>query len=106
MAAHTAIAGLWALNWWTIDSGFTKAQYEQLVALLVDIEYDYLIPRRNVSGHDSVRWAAIQAGSQTRPKYDPSGRKNGLGNNFDWAYVFTLWNEQAQEKQERSREKI
>jgi len=81
-------------NSWTIgielmgtqDSGFTRAQYERLAELLIDFD----VPVSNVAGHDTVRWAAIQAGSDKRPKYDPSGRKDGQGDNFDWNYLNEL----------------
>ena len=81
-------------NRWTIgielvgtqDSGFTNAQYTALADLLQEFD----VPTANVAGHDSVRWAAIQAGSNKRPKYDPSGRKDGQGDNFDWNYLQTL----------------
>ena len=81
-------------NAWTIgielvgtqSSGFTEAQYKQLAELLKEFD----VPVANVAGHDSVRWAAIQAGSDKRPKYDPSGRKDGQGDNFDWNYLNEL----------------
>ena len=75
----------------TQDSGFTEAQYRALAALLSDLRAEYGFSEENVAGHDSVRWAAIQAGSEKRPKYDPSGRKDGLGDNFDGAYLRQLW---------------
>lgn len=77
----------------SIDSGFAKAQYLALVDLLVQLEHEYGFSRDNVAGHDTVRHAAIQAGSTKRPKYDPSGRKDGQGDNFDWFYVGKLWND-------------
>lgn len=88
-------------NRWTLgveligsqNSGFSKAQYSALVELLASLEEQYGFPRENVAGHDHVRWAAIQAGSKKRPKYDPSGRKDGEGDNFDWFYVGKMWND-------------
>ena len=80
----------------TQTSGFTRAQYVALVDLLIDLERDYGIPRENVAGHDAVRWAAIQAGGKQRKyKYDPSGRKDGTGHNFDWFYLGKLWNDRV-----------
>ena len=77
----------------TIDSGFAREQYTSLVNLLVDLEAKHGFPRENVAGHDTVRHAAIEAGSNKRPKYDPSGRKDGQGDNFDWFYVGKMWND-------------
>lgn len=80
----------------TQDSGFTRVQYTSLVDILVDLEAEHGFSRDNVAGHDAVRWAAIQAnGSTKRPKYDPSGRKDGKGDNFDWFYLGKLWNEKV-----------
>lgn len=74
----------------TNDSGFTEAQYQTLARLLKDLQTAYRFPAENIAGHDTVRWAAIQDGSKKRPKYDPSGRKDGHGDNFDWAYLRQL----------------
>lgn len=81
-------------NGWTLgvellgtqDSGFTQVQYEKLAEVLgtLEVDADY------IAGHDTVRHAAIQAGSDKRPKYDPSGRKNGQGDNFDWPFLRSL----------------
>ncbi len=81
-------------NRWTIgvelvgtqSSGFTDAQYRALADLLKEFD----VPVANIAGHDTVRWNAIQAGSTKRPKYDPSGRKDGQGDNFDWNYLQRL----------------
>jgi len=67
----------------TKDSGFTTEQYRKLAGLIVDLE----IPIDMVAGHDKVRWAAIADGSNKGPKYDPSGRKTGQGDNFNWQYL-------------------
>jgi len=71
----------------TVDSGFSQAQYKALATLLADLQTEHGFSPENVAGHDTVRWAAIQGGSTKRAKYDPSGRKDGLGDNFDWAYL-------------------
>jgi len=69
-------------------SGFTEAQYAALGSLLLFLRLEKGLHRQNVAGHDTVRWAAIQAGLTTkRPKYDPSGRRDGSGGNFDWALL-------------------
>lgn len=88
-------------NRWTLgvellghqDSGFSKAQYLALAELVLELEEEFGFSRDNVAGHDFVRWAAIQAGSRKRPKYDPSGRKDGEGDNFDWFYLGKLMND-------------
>lgn len=87
-------------NRWTLglelvggqSTGFSEAQYEALSWLVLELMDEHKIPRSNVVGHDTVRWAAIQAGTATgkRPKYDPSGRKDGLGDNFDWDFFWSL----------------
>ncbi len=100
-AGASMLNGRQHCNRWTLgieligkdDSGFSKAQYSALVELLLELEERYGFSRDNVKGHDHVRWAAIQAGSKKRPKYDPSGRKDGEGDNFDWFYLGKLWND-------------
>ncbi len=100
-AGASILNGRASCNRWTlgielvgsIESGFSKAQYLALVSILVMLEDEYSIERDNVAGHDTVRHAAIQAGSKKRAKYDPSGRKDGKGDNFDWFYLGKLWND-------------
>ena len=70
----------------TIDSGFTPEQYRELANILHQFEVD----RANVAGHDEVRHNAIEDGSNKRAKYDPSGRKDGHGDNFDWNHLHHL----------------
>jgi len=70
----------------TIDSGFTEEQYQELAVVLESFD----IPRENVAGHDEVRHNAIDQGSKKRAKYDPSGRKDGKGDNFDWNHLDQL----------------
>ena len=70
----------------TIDSGFTSEQYRELAKILHDLEID----RANIAGHDEVRHNAIEQGSTKRAKYDPSGRKDGQGDNFKWNYLYHL----------------
>lgn len=74
-------------------SGFTEEQYESLGKLLARLEADYQFPRENVAGHDLVRYNAMQKRHTLKAKYDPSGRKDGKGDNFDWPKLFTVWNE-------------
>jgi N-acetyl-anhydromuramyl-L-alanine amidase AmpD len=75
----------------TIDSGFTPEQYQELATVLAGLEVD----RANIAGHDEVRHNAIEQGSKKRAKYDPSGRKDGQGDNFDWNQLYHLMDEIA-----------
>ncbi len=70
----------------TIDSKFTSEQYRELATVIHSLE----VERANIAGHDEVRNTAIEQGSTKRPKYDPSGRKDGKGDNFDWNYLYHL----------------
>jgi N-acetyl-anhydromuramyl-L-alanine amidase AmpD len=74
----------------TQDSGFTDDQYKALAALIDTLQREHGFPLESIAGHDTVRWAAIEDGSHKRPKYDPSGRKDGKGDNFDWGYLWFL----------------
>lgn len=74
----------------TQDSGFAGIQYETLANLLLELQEEHGFSFGAVQGHDRVRWAAIQGGANKRPKYDPSGRKDGEGDNFDWDYLHQL----------------
>jgi N-acetyl-anhydromuramyl-L-alanine amidase AmpD len=74
----------------TQESGFTRLQYEALAVQLIELQDEHKFPAEAIAGHDLVRWAAIEHGSKKRPKYDPSGRKDGQGDNFDWPYLREL----------------
>ncbi len=88
-------------NRWTLgvelvgdsSSGFSRIQYETLAELILGLEEDVGLRRDAVAGHDAVRWAAIQEGLTQAKKYDPSGRFNGEGDNFDWFYLGKLMND-------------
>jgi len=82
----------------TINSGFERVQYESLARLVIELEARFGFPKEAIAGHDQVRWAAIEAGSGKRPKYDPSGRKDGEGDNFDWWYFGKLANDYRGER--------
>lgn len=103
-AGASVLDGRWHCNRWTLGvelvgdqhSGFSREQYLALVELLLDLEEKHGFPRENVVGHDYVRWQAIQAngvGNKQKYKYDPSGRRDGQGDNFDWYYLGKLWND-------------
>jgi N-acetyl-anhydromuramyl-L-alanine amidase AmpD len=74
----------------SITSKFTDRQYAALAALLTDLMRRFGFAREWIAGHDAVRWAAIQAGESAKPKYDPSGRKDGRGDNFSWERLWRL----------------
>lgn len=81
----------------TIDSGFTSEQYRELARILHNLDID----RDCIAGHDRVRWTAIRAGdTNKRAKYDPSGRKDGNGDNFQWNYLHYLLDELEEEAAE------
>ena len=100
-AGASILNGRQACNRWTLgielvghqSSGFSREQYQALAELILTLESDHGMPRDNVAGHDHVRWAAIQAGSPAKKKYDPSGRFDGNGDNFDWYYLGKLMND-------------
>lgn len=78
----------------TIDSGFTAAQYESLAAICSDLMKEHGFDESFIAGHDKVRHAAKADGSTKAYKYDPSGRKDGQGDNFDWKYFRSLLEKQ------------
>ncbi len=96
-AGASVLNGRPSCNRWTLgiellgtqDSGFTADQYRELAKICVELE----VPRNLIAGHDLVRYQAIQAGSTKRHKYDPSGRKDGQGDNFQLEYFHHLLNE-------------
>ncbi len=104
-AGASVLNGRAQCNRWTLGieligsqhSGFTDHQYASLSELLARLEKDFGIHESDVAGHDTVRWAAIQGGSHSRPKYDPSGRKDGRGDNFDYELMRRLWENERQQ---------
>lgn len=97
-AGASILNGRRGCNRWTLgieligtqDSEFTGLQYEALAKILEELQEEHGFSTAAIQGHDTVRHAAIKAGAKKRPKYDPSGRKDGLGDNFDWAYLHQL----------------
>lgn len=83
----------------TNTSGFELVQYRRLAELLVELEDRHGFPPENIAGHDEVRWAAIEAGLTNKAKYDPSGRKDGRGGNFEWGYLRRLMVECREERE-------
>lgn len=103
-AGASVLNGRAYCNRWTLgieliggnQTGFGAQQYRGLARLLADLEERFGFSRENVAGHDQVRWTAILAqgaGNKHKPKYDPSGRKDGTGGNFDWWHLGKLWND-------------
>ena len=72
----------------TKHSGFTNSQYRTLADLLNVWREEWDIPLENIAGHDAVRWRAIQLGGAHAKKYDPSGKADGTGDNFDWGRLY------------------
>lgn len=93
-AGASILNGRRSCNRWTLgievvgtqESGFAAEQYRELAGIL----HGFNLPREQIAGHDTVRWNAIEAGSTKRHKYDPSGRKDGKGDNFQWDYLHHL----------------
>lgn len=71
----------------TIDSGFTESQYVKTAGFCYTMMKAHGFGLHEIAGHDQVRYAAIQAGLTRDRKYDPSGRYDGTGNNFDWGHL-------------------
>ena len=63
---------------------------------MLELEQSYGFSRNAVQGHDTVRTAAIEQGSRAKPKYDPSGHRDGQGENFDWWYLGKMLNDRKE----------
>jgi N-acetyl-anhydromuramyl-L-alanine amidase AmpD len=74
----------------TINSGFTDIQYEHLAEFCANMMQIHGFNLENIAGHDQVRMAAIRAGLTSAKKYDPSGRPDGTGDNFEWDFLHGL----------------
>jgi N-acetyl-anhydromuramyl-L-alanine amidase AmpD len=74
----------------TPTSGFTDIQYTKLANFCRPMMDLHGFDIDMISGHDKVRWAAIQAGLTTTEKRDPSGKPDGTGDNFEWQRLFKL----------------
>ncbi len=91
-AGHSSLNGVIHCNRWTvgveligtIDSGFTDEQYCALNLLCAGLMKDYYFESESIAGHDQVRYEAILNGKRASYKTDPSGSKDGQGDNFDW----------------------
>lgn len=100
-AGTSQLHGRRGCNQWTLgielvgdnQSGFSREQYVALAEVLLDLEEEYGFEREFIAGHDQVRHAAIEDGAQASKKYDPSGRSDGRGDNFDWWYLGKLMND-------------
>lgn len=76
----------------TINSGFTDIQYEKLAAFCKQMMDQHGFDIDMIQGHDTVRWAAMQAGFTDKKKYDPSGKPDGSGDNFSFKKLRELIN--------------
>jgi len=94
-AYHAGVSflnGVPGCNQWTIGiemigtstSGFTDHQYCSLAALCHALMGKHGFGLESIAGHDTVRYKAIMNGKKAANKYDPSGTKDGTGDNFDW----------------------
>ena len=105
-AGASILKGRENCNTWTLGielighqhSGFTGEQYQSLASLLADLEEKYKFPLENIAGHDQVRYNAMQKRHTLKAKYDPSGRKDGKGDNFDWSRLYQLLDQQKTEE--------
>jgi N-acetyl-anhydromuramyl-L-alanine amidase AmpD len=99
-AGKSSLNGRTGCNKWTLGvemighntSCFTCEQYESLAKFIADLQNKYDIPEENIAGHDQVRYEAILNGQDAKKKYDPSGRPDGTGENFDWERLFYMIN--------------
>ena len=97
-AGKSMMMGKSNCNGWTLGiellgdstSGFTDAQYEAVGPIVGEQMFKRGFGAEYVAGHDDVRHAAIADGQTTTKKYDPSGRSDGRGNNFDWGRLFGM----------------
>lgn len=97
-AGRSSLNGRTGCNKWTLGieligtniSGFTDIQYESLAKFIAELKNKYNIEDENIAGHDQVRHEAVLNGQKAHKKYDPSGKSDGTGDNFDWDKLFVL----------------
>jgi N-acetyl-anhydromuramyl-L-alanine amidase AmpD len=87
--AAVALAG-------TEESGFTDWQYEELAETAAEQRHLYGFPNEDIVGHDRLRYNAKKAGMRhsdgriPADKFDPSGKADGTGTNFDWPRFYAM----------------
>lgn len=69
-------------------SGFTDEQYWALAKISKHLMNKYDFDIDSIAGHDQVRYEAILNGKSASYKYDPSGSRDGKGDNFNWDTLF------------------
>lgn len=80
----------------TEESGFTDWQYERLALRAAEHRKKYGFTNSDIVGHDRLRYNAKLAGmkhsdgSTPADKFDPSGKKDGTGDNFEWQRFYQL----------------
>lgn len=90
--AAVALAG-------TEESEFTDWQYHRLAYIAAEQRHLYGFPNDDIVGHDRLRWNAKQAGMKNSEgkepddKFDPSGKRDGTGKNFDWPRFYSMVDE-------------
>ena len=97
-AGKSFLNGRTGCNKWTLGveligtntSGFTDEQYASLAELLNNWRVEFGIELDQIAGHDAVRHGAIVNGDNAKKKYDPSGKSDGTGDNFDWTRLLNL----------------
>ena len=76
----------------TASSGFTQAQYDALAWFCSEQMKVNGFGKNDIAGHDTVRKNAIDTWKKKkkppRNKYDPSGSRDGKGDNFDWPKLY------------------
>jgi hypothetical protein len=80
----------------TAESGFSDWQYERLALRAAEHRLKYGFPVSNIVGHDRLRHNAKLAGMThddgriPADKFDPSGKADGTGKNFDWPRFLSM----------------
>lgn len=103
-AGKSELQGRSHCNQWTVgieligsnQSGFTLEQYQSLATVIGDLQVVHTFDRQHIAGHDRVRWNAIRSYHGDHPpkyKYDPTGAKDGMGDNFEWPLLYRLMDE-------------
>lgn len=77
----------------TANSGFTDLQYDALAWFCSEQMKVNGFGTNDIAGHDTVRFNAIESWDkpkrEPKPKYDPSGQRDGKGDNFDWVRLYS-----------------
>jgi N-acetyl-anhydromuramyl-L-alanine amidase AmpD len=86
------------------ESGYTDWQYEELAYVASERRHLYGYGNDDIVGHDTLRHNAKQAGmkhsngSAPADKFDPSGKADGTGDNFDWSRFYARVDELLEQR--------